>query len=283
MAGSHGARFAPFARLPVELRLHIWNDSLADMDPPGFSVYDWRWMGEWENDFYSNWPVRRPPGPRVQVGPMPAAAFVNREAREAVRAWAKARGLFVRTCWESGAHYLHREWQPERDTLVVGTEAWPAFTHLFSTGFLALWRQPFPFLDALQAMQHLAVTREILPELTGRNCPHRMCDRFRQLKTLSVVTGAPSHLGQLDRPLGAVSEFTKRPRAEDTVVDWLDVEQELHLLREPRWVPNNRDGGRHTDPTAGQGHYMSLIGRGGRRGLIRLDTMIIRKASESSR
>ncbi|KAJ6785510.1 hypothetical protein PWT90_10584 [Aphanocladium album] len=139
--------FTLFSKLPCELRLQIWQDSLPESETNAVYFFrDWKWKPHTPSIISSS-SSSTPPTPLIEtdnelgedvVNPhvpiyLPQVS-VNHEAREVALKWAARNNLSVQLherAWDededAGGRIVTRPWEPRRDAVYVGSDKWDEF------------------------------------------------------------------------------------------------------------------------------------------------------------
>ncbi|EHK22563.1 uncharacterized protein TRIVIDRAFT_230606 [Trichoderma virens Gv29-8] len=134
--------FRCFSRLPPELRLEIWRQSLPDLD--SITLYNYR------RECWGPRDLRKSEVDHQLLDQMPGntenavdfdfrhemlaathvnlpLAFVNREARSVALAWIQQRGVEMRFDEDRKCHVFEQRFDPRRDALYIGISQWEDF------------------------------------------------------------------------------------------------------------------------------------------------------------
>ncbi|RAL07940.1 uncharacterized protein BO97DRAFT_408674 [Aspergillus homomorphus CBS 101889] len=213
--------FPQFSRLPAELRIQIWNDSLPDK--LGRPIYPWR-EGCW-HWIYPN-SDREDVMPELEFGcklldnvrlEVPQF-FVSCEARMVVTKWVQRQGLRIMFDRERQSLAIVRGFDSNHDTLYVSSDDWVHFTlepHDRIEELDQFIRIPTP------AVKHIALPEELLANSAGLF--HDLFDHFRHIQTVFVVKDVPSELEPDQRP-GELQDWWELQRTSGEILSW-DFEQ----------------------------------------------------------
>jgi 2EXR family len=165
--------FEPFARLPTELRIIIWRESLPEKDEPALFFYkEGRWRtkpsGEqidpnddkryvvmyFSYDLLDNVEINKVNIPLL---------FVNFEARNIALAWARQQGYRMSFCECRQSHVLVRLFDLMRDVFYVPHDKWDAF---LTEDVFYMWREDLRgrFIDRNCDFRRLALSATVIED-----------------------------------------------------------------------------------------------------------------------
>lgn len=177
------ATFTPFPRLPAELRVMIWRESLPQKDEPALFFYKKGcWLATDDNDdslslvfhhyLLNHVPVRVP------------LAFVNFEARSIALTWVRQQGIQIVFCKERKCHVFERPFDPTRDVICVSLATWRDFCEEGDECIDELFEDDLR-TDSTSDIQHIAFPASRLIQLF---------DWHMNIKSISIVVGTPPSL-----------------------------------------------------------------------------------------
>lgn len=165
------ASFLLFAHLPAEMRLAIWTAALPAVDPPAILSYDEEFITTSRHYNFSIPGFERCALVRVDL---PKLFFVNHEARDATRMWARLHDYKLRD------FMLFRFWNPATDPLFIARHEWT----LLMLSLHLPWKSGCQIFTNLR---HLVLTADTYKYGTGKQGIISLLHHYGNLQTVQII------------------------------------------------------------------------------------------------